>query len=110
MTGGNKVGGIEQVLELAATQIGVSILALLLALLVALPVGLYFGHKGAGETSTSRLVRALDQAHAESPVEGEQAPTGLLGPRTPASGALRVRSPRGFQCGRGANRWQRLLR
>jgi osmoprotectant transport system permease protein len=49
VTGGKKVGGIEQVLELAATQVEVSILALLLALLVALPVGLYFGHRGAGE-------------------------------------------------------------
>ncbi len=49
VTGGNKVGGLDQVLELAATQIEVSILALLLALLVALPVGLYFGHRGVGE-------------------------------------------------------------
>lgn len=49
VTGGKKVGGIEQVLELAATQVEVSILALLLALLVALPVGLYFGHRGSGE-------------------------------------------------------------
>jgi osmoprotectant transport system permease protein len=49
VTGGNKVGGIHQVLELAATQVEVSILALLLALLIALPIGLYFGHKGAGE-------------------------------------------------------------
>ena len=49
VTGGDKVGGIDQVLELAATQVEVSILALLLALLIALPVGLYFGHKGVGE-------------------------------------------------------------
>src|SRR4029078_4315594 len=49
VTGGNKVGGIDQVLELAATQIEVSILALLLALVIALPVGLYFGHRGVGE-------------------------------------------------------------
>ena len=49
VTGGNKVGGIDQVLELAATQIEVSILALLLAMLIALPVGLYFGHRGVGE-------------------------------------------------------------
>jgi osmoprotectant transport system permease protein len=49
VTGGNKVGGIDQVLELAATQIEVSILALLLAMLIALPVGLYFGHRGTGE-------------------------------------------------------------
>ncbi|HEY2717405.1 MAG TPA: ABC transporter permease [Solirubrobacterales bacterium] len=49
VTGGNKVGGIDQVLELAAAQIEVSVLALLLALLIALPVALYFGHRGVGE-------------------------------------------------------------
>jgi osmoprotectant transport system permease protein len=49
VTGGKKVGGIDQVLELAATQIEVSILALLLALVIALPVGLFFGHRGSGE-------------------------------------------------------------
>jgi osmoprotectant transport system permease protein len=49
VTGGNKVGGIDKVLELAMTQIEVSIFALLLALVVALPVGLYFGHRGSGE-------------------------------------------------------------
>jgi osmoprotectant transport system permease protein len=49
VTGGNKVGGLEQVLELAWTQIYVSVLALLLAMLIAIPVALYFGHKGKGE-------------------------------------------------------------
>lgn len=49
VTGGKKVGGIDQVLELAATQVEVSVLALLLALAVALPLGLYFGHRGSGE-------------------------------------------------------------
>lgn len=49
VTGGNKVGGLSQVLELAATQIEVSLFALALALVIALPVGLYFGHKGTGE-------------------------------------------------------------
>lgn len=49
VTGGRKVGGIEQVLELAWTQIEVSALALALALLIALPVALYFGHRGTGE-------------------------------------------------------------
>jgi osmoprotectant transport system permease protein len=49
VTGGNKVGGFSQVVELAITQVEISLLALLVALLVALPVGLYFGHKGKGE-------------------------------------------------------------
>ena len=49
VTGGKKVGGIEQVLELAWTQIEVSLLALAVALLIALPLGLWCGHKGAGE-------------------------------------------------------------
>ena len=49
VTGGKEVGGIDQVLELAATQIEVTILALLLALVIALPIGLYFGHRGRGE-------------------------------------------------------------
>jgi osmoprotectant transport system permease protein len=49
VTGGNKVGGFDQVLELAWTQIYVSALALLLAMVIALPVAFYFGHKGKGE-------------------------------------------------------------
>jgi osmoprotectant transport system permease protein len=49
VTGGKKVGGIDQVLELAATQVEVTILALLVALAIALPIGLYFGHRGVGE-------------------------------------------------------------
>jgi osmoprotectant transport system permease protein len=49
VTGGNKVGGFDQVLELAWTQIYVSVLALLVAMAIALPVALYFGHKGKGE-------------------------------------------------------------
>jgi osmoprotectant transport system permease protein len=48
VTGGHKVGGFEQVLELALRQIEVSVLALLLATVIALPIGLYFGHRGAG--------------------------------------------------------------
>ena len=49
VTGSRKVGGLSKVLELALAQIEVTVLALVLALLIALPVGLYFGHKGAGE-------------------------------------------------------------
>ncbi|MCW2987527.1 MAG: transporter permease subunit [Solirubrobacterales bacterium] len=49
VTGGNKVGGLDKVLELALTQIEVTIFALVLALVIAVPAGLYFGHKGTGE-------------------------------------------------------------
>jgi osmoprotectant transport system permease protein len=49
VTGGHKVGGFHQVLELALKQIEVSVLALVVAMVVAIPIGLYFGHKGAGE-------------------------------------------------------------
>ena len=44
VTGGNTVGGIDQVIELTFAQLEVTVLALLLALLIALPAGLYFGH------------------------------------------------------------------
>lgn len=49
VTGGRKVGGIEQVIELTLNQLEVTFLALTLALIVALPIGLYLGHRGAGE-------------------------------------------------------------
>jgi osmoprotectant transport system permease protein len=49
VTGGEGVGGIDQVLELALTQLEVTVMALALALVIALPAGLYFGHRGAGE-------------------------------------------------------------
>ncbi|MFT3863589.1 MAG: ABC transporter permease [Solirubrobacterales bacterium] len=49
VTGGHKVGGFDQVLELALKQIEVSVLALAVAMVVAIPIGLYFGHKGTGE-------------------------------------------------------------
>jgi osmoprotectant transport system permease protein len=49
VTGGQGVGGIDQVVELMLTQLEVTLLALALALLLALPAGLYFGHRGAGE-------------------------------------------------------------
>ncbi|HEX4752787.1 MAG TPA: ABC transporter permease [Solirubrobacterales bacterium] len=45
----HKVGGLHQVLELALTQIEVSIVALAIATIVAVPIGLYLGHKGVGE-------------------------------------------------------------
>jgi osmoprotectant transport system permease protein len=50
VTGGKKVGGLEQVIELTLTQLEVTFLALALATAVALPIGLYLGHRGVGET------------------------------------------------------------
>ena len=49
VTGGKKVGGFDQVVELAVNQIELTLLALALSLLVALPIGLYLGHRGTGE-------------------------------------------------------------
>lgn len=49
VTGGKTVGGFHQVVELALTQLEVTVLAMALALLIALPAGLYFGHRGTGE-------------------------------------------------------------
>lgn len=49
VTGGRKVGGFDQALELMLKQLEVTILALALALIVALPIGLYLGHRGKGE-------------------------------------------------------------
>lgn len=50
VTGGKKVGGIDQVIELALNQLQVTIYALVLAMLVALPIGLYLGHRHRGES------------------------------------------------------------
>jgi osmoprotectant transport system permease protein len=49
VTGGNAVGGLDQVIELTLAQLEVTVLALALSLLIALPLGLYLGHKGVGE-------------------------------------------------------------
>lgn len=49
VTGGDKVGGISQVIELTINQLELTLLALALAMVVALPVGLYMGHRGRGE-------------------------------------------------------------
>lgn len=48
-TGGVMVGGPDQVLELAAKQLEVTVLSLLVAILLALPVGLWLGHRRQGE-------------------------------------------------------------
>lgn len=50
VTGGKEVGGPSQVVELTLNQLELTFLALGLALLLALPLGLYFGHRGVGET------------------------------------------------------------
>ena len=49
MTGGKLVGGFEQTMELALTQLEVTVFALMLSLVLALPFGLWLGHKGVGE-------------------------------------------------------------
>lgn len=49
VTGGKKVGGIEQVVELMLNQLEVTLFALALATAIALPIGLYLGHRGVGE-------------------------------------------------------------
>lgn len=46
---GDAVGGLGQVGELLWTQTWISVLALVIAVLIAVPIGAYFGHRGAGE-------------------------------------------------------------
>ncbi|HEX3733811.1 MAG TPA: ABC transporter permease [Solirubrobacterales bacterium] len=64
VTGGETVGGLAQVVELAARQLELTALALALALAVALPVGLYLGHRGTGELfaiATGNIGRAVSE-------------------------------------------------
>ena len=49
VTGGSKVGGFDQAIELTLKQLEVTALALMVALIIALPLGLYLGHRGKGE-------------------------------------------------------------
>lgn len=58
VTGGKKVGGFDQSLELMLKQIEVTFLALALALVIALPLGLYLGHKAKGEVLLVGLANA----------------------------------------------------
>jgi len=58
VTGGKKVGGFEQAVELALNQLEVTALALALALVIALPLGLYLGHRGKGEVVLVGLANA----------------------------------------------------
>ena len=48
VTGGSLVGGLSQTIELALTQLEVTLLALALSMLVAMPVGLWLGHRDTG--------------------------------------------------------------
>ena len=59
-----RVGGPEQVVELATTQLEVTLLALGAALLIALPAGIALGHFGRGEflaVSVGNAGRALPE-------------------------------------------------
>jgi osmoprotectant transport system permease protein len=58
VTGGAKVGGFDQAVELALKQLEVTALALAVALVLALPLGLYLGHKGKGELVLVGLANA----------------------------------------------------
>lgn len=49
VTGGAKVGGLDQVVELTVNQLELTLLALAVSMIVALPLGLYLGHRGTGE-------------------------------------------------------------
>ena len=59
-----RVGGPEQVIDLATTQLEVTLLALGAALLIALPAGIALGHFGRGEflaVSVGNAGRALPE-------------------------------------------------
>jgi osmoprotectant transport system permease protein len=58
VTGGQKVGGFEQAVELTLKQLEVTALALAVALVIALPLGLYLGHRGKGEILLVGLANA----------------------------------------------------
>jgi osmoprotectant transport system permease protein len=58
VTGGEKVGGFDQAMELMLKQIEVTALALAVALVIALPLGLYLGHRGKGEVLLVGLANA----------------------------------------------------
>ncbi|HWH19086.1 MAG TPA: hypothetical protein VN671_01035, partial [Solirubrobacterales bacterium] len=58
VTGGKEVGGLTQTIELALTQLEVTVLAVALSMAIALPVGLYLGHRGVGEALAIALGNA----------------------------------------------------
>jgi osmoprotectant transport system permease protein len=62
ISGGVCIGGPAELLDLAASHMGVSAVAMVIAIAVALPVGLWLGHKGRGEflaVSVSNVGRAV---------------------------------------------------
>lgn len=58
VTGGRKVGGFDEVMELTFNQLELTLFGLAAALIVALPIGLYLGHRGVGETFAVALGNA----------------------------------------------------
>jgi osmoprotectant transport system permease protein len=58
VTGGKKVGGFEEVIELTSNQLELTLFGLAAALIIALPIGLYLGHRGVGETFAVALGNA----------------------------------------------------
>jgi osmoprotectant transport system permease protein len=62
VSGGVQVGGFDEILDLTATHMELSFLAVLIACLVGVPLGLWLGHIGRGEfvaVSVSNIGRAV---------------------------------------------------
>jgi osmoprotectant transport system permease protein len=62
VSGGIQVGGLHELLSLAATHLWISAVSVLLACAVSVPLGLYLGHIGRGEflaISVSNIGRAV---------------------------------------------------
>ncbi|MBA2240342.1 MAG: ABC transporter permease [Solirubrobacterales bacterium] len=62
VSGGSMIGGPKQILDLTATHLLVSVVAIFAAILLFLPLGLYLGHHGKGEflaSSVSNVGRAV---------------------------------------------------
>lgn len=64
VTGGKRVGGFDQSMELLLKHLEVTLIALAIAIVVALPIGLYLGHRGRGEflaVGVGNLGRAIPE-------------------------------------------------
>ncbi len=62
VSGGVCIGGPKEILDLAATHLLISFIAVAIAVLISVPLGLYLGHKGKGEfmaISASNVGRAV---------------------------------------------------